>query len=73
MKWRTFFQIILLIIFAAVVFYIAFPKFYFYPTAPTLRANKITGKIELYENYEWRDLTKKEKKTDPLLEKYGIE
>jgi hypothetical protein len=74
MKWKTFFQIILLIIFAAVVFYILFPKFYFYPTRSSLRANKITGKVEYCENYKWIDITKEQKKeTHPLLEKYGIE
>lgn len=72
MKWKTFFQIILLIIFAAVVFYIVFPKFYFHPTAP-IRANKMTGKMERYENYKWIDVTQKEKGKDPILEKYGIE
>lgn len=41
MKWKTFFQIILLIAFAVVVFYMVYPK---YATRKGVVYNRITGR-----------------------------
>jgi hypothetical protein len=41
MKWKTFWQIIILVIFTAVAFYIAYPK---YSYKPPFKINKITGR-----------------------------
>lgn len=51
MKWKTFLQIILLIIFAAVVFYIVYPKWYF---STYSKGNKITGRVEDLRWSRWQ-------------------
>ena len=45
MKWKTFFQIMLLMIFGAILFYIVFPK---YHSDGVWRHNKITGKSNVH-------------------------
>ena len=40
MKWKTFWQILVLIISTAIVFYIVYPKYYIYKR---VMVNKITG------------------------------
>ena len=50
MKWKTFWQIVLLLIIVGVVVYMCIPKYkyHFYSFIP-LRANKYTGAVEKYD------------------------
>ncbi len=45
MKWKTFWQIVLLMIIAGAIVYIASPKYYFGLRDTVVRCNKITGKV----------------------------
>ena len=46
MKWKTFFQIVLLIFIAGAITYIVFPKYYFSLYGKIfIKSNKITGKV----------------------------
>ncbi len=42
MKWKTFWQIVLLMIIAGAIIYIISPKYYF---KTPIKGNKITGKV----------------------------
>ncbi|MBU0569040.1 flagellar basal body-associated FliL family protein [bacterium] len=52
MKWKTFLQIVLLMIVAAVIFYVVYPKYYWKTTL--VRGNKITGRVECFVDGKWR-------------------
>jgi hypothetical protein len=45
---------IILIIIAAFVFYLLYPKYYF--IAPAIRGNKITGRVERFHEGRWRNI-----------------
>ena len=48
MKWKTFFQIILLIVVAALAFYIVCPKYHFIShNEGVAKGNIITGEVQL--------------------------
>lgn len=53
MKWKTFWQIILLMIIARAIIYSISPKYYYGRYEPTLyRANRVTGKVEGFSTGE---------------------
>ena len=57
MKWKTFFQVTILIVITAAIFYVVCPKYYFYAKEGSgIRANHITGKVELYSSDHWKTL-----------------
>lgn len=56
MKWKTFFQIVLLLLIAGVIFYFVHPKYYFKTNGGLLRGNKITGKVMHYYGGKWIEL-----------------
>jgi len=45
MKWKMFFQIVLLMIIGAIIFYIVCPKYAFHPVTPRYKINEVTGKV----------------------------
>ena len=49
MKWKTFSQIVLLMIIGAIIFYIVCPKYAFHPVTARFKINEVTGKV-LYHN-----------------------
>lgn len=53
MKWKTFFQIVLLIIVVAAIFYGVYPKYRFGRIEPTYRTNNITGQIDYRLKNQW--------------------
>lgn len=59
MKWKTFFQVVLLIIIAAAVFYTVYPKYRFGRIEPTYRTNNISGEIEFWLKNRWINTGKK--------------
>ena len=51
MKWKTFFQIVLLIIIVGAIIYLVSPKYYFNEmTGLISKGNKITGDFFIFDN-----------------------
>jgi len=48
MKWKTFFQIAVLLLIAGTIFYFVYPKYQFLMKG-VIRGNKITGEVMMYQ------------------------
>ncbi len=59
MKVKTFFQVIMLIIFSGLLVWLLFPRWNFYES-PSYKANKFSGKIYQYKNEEWKLMGQKQ-------------
>jgi hypothetical protein len=48
MKWKTFFQIMLLVIFVVIAYYFVCPKYQF--VDPYTKGNAVTGRLQLWSD-----------------------
>lgn len=71
MKWKTVGQIILLLIIGAIIFYLLYPKWYFYPRV-SVKANKITGQIYVWSKEQRRWILVTNKPKHKLIDDLGI-
>ena len=58
MKWKTFLQIVLLLLIAGGIFYCIYPKYYFKQSTGigVWRSNKTTGQVEVRKSTGWKTL-----------------
>lgn len=59
MKWRLFFQIVILLLIAGIIFYFVCPKYYFFireGVGGIRRGNKITGEVMVHTHRGWIEL-----------------
>jgi len=56
---KVFFQIMLLVMFAGLLFWLLFPRWNFYES-PAFKANRFSGKVYQYEDKQWKVMGQKQ-------------